>query len=308
MGELCVSRSSLLLKGDVSVNKPRRLETAGFLFPGVGLLAVFIIFPILLTAWVSLNHWSMLTPLSDMNFVGFENYSKIFEQETFKKALLNTFTYSAANLVVMIPLSLLFGILLYQAALKGTALVRTLLFLPYIIPSVAVAIVWGYLYSPMFGPFNEILAFFHIPAQQWLGSLDQAMMSLVMLNVWQTLGYYVVIVIAGLTEISQDYYEAAAIDGANSLQKLFYITIPLLKRSLSFIVIIMTINTLQVFDPIYVLTQGGPANSTNVVSYHMYDTAFNFGNPGQASAMAFILYVVVLFFTILQLRLFKTDY
>ncbi|MGG3466168.1 sugar ABC transporter permease [Neobacillus pocheonensis] len=290
------------------MKKPRRLETVGFLFPGIGLLAVFIIFPILLTAWVSLNHWSMLTPLSEMNFVGFENYAKIFEQETFKRALINTFTYSAANLVVMIPLSLLFGLLLYQAALKGTALVRTLLFLPYIIPSVAVAIVWGYLYSPMFGPFNEILAFFHLPAQQWLGSLDQAMLSLVILNVWQTLGYYVVIVIAGLTEISQDYYEAAAIDGANSLQKLFYITIPLLKRSLSFIVIIMTINTLQVFDPIYVLTQGGPANSTNVVSYHMYDTAFNFGNPGQASAMAFILYVVVLFFTILQLRLFKTDF
>ena len=290
------------------MNKPRNLTTVGFLFPGVGLLAVFIIFPILLTAWVSLNHWSMLTPLSEMNFVGFENYSKIFEQETFKTALVNTFMYSVSNLIIMIPLSLLIGLLLYQAALKGTALVRTLLFLPYIIPSVAVAIVWGYLYSPMYGPFNEILNFFHLPAQEWLGSLDQAMMSLVILNVWQTLGYYVVIVIAGLTEISQDYYEAASIDGANAFQKLIYITIPLLKRSMSFIVIIMTINTLQVFDPIYVLTQGGPANSTTVVSYHMYDTAFNFGNAGQASAMAFILYVVVLLFTILQLRLFKTDY
>ncbi|MDR7238860.1 carbohydrate ABC transporter permease [Neobacillus drentensis] len=290
------------------MNKPRNLTTIGFLFPGVGLLAVFIIFPILLTAWVSLNHWSMLTPLSEMNFVGFENYSKIFDQDTFKKALVNTFMYSISNLIVMIPLSLILGLLLYQAALKGTAIVRTFLFLPYIIPSVAVAIVWGYLYSPMYGPFNEILDFFHLPAQQWLGSLDQAMMSLVILNVWQTLGYYVIIVIAGLTEISQDYYEAASIDGANAIQKLFYITIPLLKRSMSFIVIIMTINTLQVFDPIYVLTQGGPANSTTVVSYHMYDTAFNFGNAGQASAMAFILYLVVLLFTILQLRLFKTDY
>ncbi|MFP7296957.1 carbohydrate ABC transporter permease [Neobacillus niacini] len=290
------------------MNKPRTLTTLGFLSPGVGLLAVFIIFPILLTAWVSLNHWSMMTPLSEMNYVGFENYARIFDQETFKKALLNTFSYSIANLIVMIPLSLMIGLLLYQAALKGKALVRTLLFLPYIIPSVAVAIVWGYLYSPMYGPFNEILSFFHLPTQEWLGSLDQAMMSLVILNVWQTLGYYVVIVIAGLTEISQDYYEAASIDGANAFQKLFHITIPLLKRSMSFIVIIMTINTLQVFDPIYVLTQGGPANSTNVVSFHMYDTAFNFGNAGQASAMAFILYLVVLFFTILQLRLFKTDY
>ncbi|WP_251551244.1 carbohydrate ABC transporter permease [Neobacillus muris] len=288
--------------------KPRTLAAVGFLTPGVGLLSVFIIFPIILTAWVSLNHWSMMTPISEMNFVGFENYTKIFDQDTFKKALANTFVYSIANLAMMLPLSLLLGLLLYQAALKGKTIVRTLLFLPYIIPSVAVAIVWGYLYSPMYGPFNEILAFFHLPTQEWLGSFDQAMMSLVILNVWQTLGYYVVIVLAGLTEISQDYYEAAAIDGANSLQRLFYITLPLLKRSLSFIVVIMTINTLQVFDPIYVLTQGGPANSTTVVSYHMYDTAFNFGNAGQASAMAFILYLVVLFFTILQLRLFKTDY
>ena len=113
------------------------------------------------------------------------------------------------------------GLLLYQVQVKGKAIVRTLLFLPYIIPPVAVAIVWGYLYSPMFGPLNEILAFFHIPAQKWLGTPEQAMMSLVILNVWQTLGYYVVIVIAGLTEISQDYYEAASIDGANASKNCF---------------------------------------------------------------------------------------
>jgi multiple sugar transport system permease protein len=296
------------IEGDVFMNKPRGLTTLGFLTPGVGLLAVFIIFPILLTAWVSLNKWSMFTPITEMSFVGLDNYLKIFEQSTFKKAILNTFVYSVVNLIIMVPLALLIGLLLYQFKSKGNAIARTLLFLPYIIPPVAVAIVWGYLYSPMYGPLNEILAFFHIPAQNWLGSLDQAMMSLVILNIWQTLGYYIVIIIAGLTEISQDYYEASSIDGANALQKLVYITIPLLKRSLAFIVIIMTINTLQVFDPIYVLTQGGPANSTTVVSYHMYDTAFNFGNAGQASAMAFILYIVVLIFTTFQLRLFKTDY
>ncbi|WP_409271523.1 carbohydrate ABC transporter permease [Neobacillus sp. SCS-31] len=290
------------------MNKPGRFVTFGFLAPGVGLLSIFIIFPILLTAWVSLNHWSMFTPPTEMQFVGAENYAKVIAQPTFKKAISNTFLYSALNLVIMIPLAVLIALLLYHFRAKGNTVARTLLFLPYIIPPVAVAIVWGYLYSPMYGPFNEILAFFHIPAQKWLGSLEQAMLSLIILNVWQTLGYYVVIVIAGLTEIPQDYYEAASIDGANSFQKLTRLTLPLLKRSLAFVIIIMTINTLQVFDPIYVLTQGGPANSTNVVSYHMYDTAFNFGNAGQASAMAFILYIVVLFFTVLQLRLFKTDY
>jgi multiple sugar transport system permease protein len=290
------------------MNKPRTLATLGFLTPGVGLLTVFIIFPILFTAWVSLNHWSMFTSVTEMNFVGLENYQRIFQQTTFQKTLENTFFYSVLNIVIMVPLALFIGLLLYQFRSKGNTLTRTLLFLPYIIPSVAVAIVWGYLYSPLYGPFNEILEFLHLPPQKWLGSLDQAMLSLIILNVWQTLGYYVVIIIAGLTEIPGDYLEAASIDGAGPWKKLIFITLPLLKRSLAFVVVIMTINTLQVFDPIYVLTQGGPANSTNVVSYHMYDTAFNFGNAGEASAMAFILYLIVLFFTVLQLRLFKADY
>lgn len=290
------------------MKKPHSAATVGFLTPGVGLLTIFIIVPILLTGWVSLNHWSMFTSFTQMDFVGLDNYKAIFDQTVFKKALTNTFLYSVLNIVFMVPLAVLLGVFLYNIALKGNGLVRTLLFLPYIIPPVAVAIVWGYLYSPMYGPFNEILAFFHIPSQKWLGSIDQAMNSIIILNIWQTLGYYVIIVIAGLTEIPKDYYEAASIDGANGFQKFFFLTIPLLKRSLAFVVVIMTINTLQVFDPIYVLTQGGPANSTNVVSYHMYDTAFNFGNAGQASAMAFVLYIVVLAFTIIQLRLFKTDH
>lgn len=289
------------------MNKSHPYATIGFLTPGVGLLATFIIIPILLTAWVSLNHWSMFTSFNQMEFVGLENYRQIFTQDTFKTALLNTILYSVINLIVMLPLALMIGIFLYQTYLKGNALVRTLLFLPYVIPPVAVAIVWGYLYSPLYGPFNEILNWLHIPPQKWLGSVDQAMGSLIMLNVWQTLGYYVVIVLAGLTEIPKSYYEAASIDGASWFQKIVFLTVPLLKRSLAFIVVIMTINTLQVFDPVYVLTQGGPVNSTNVVSYHMYDTAFNFGNAGQASAMAFILFIVVLAFTLLQLRLFKSD-
>lgn len=290
------------------MDKARPLAAFGFLAPGVGLLSVFIIIPIIFTGWVSLNHWSMMSGISEMEFVGFENYKAIFGQGTFRKTLMNTFIFSGLNLVIMVPLAVLIGLFLYHSKILGNGIVRTLIFLPYIIPPVAVAIVWGYLYSPLYGPFNEILAMVGLPAQDWLSSVDQAMISIILLNVWQTLGYYVVIVLAGLTEISGDYYEAASIDGANIFQKFYYITIPLLKRSLSFIVVIMTINTLQVFDPIYVLTQGGPANSTNVVSYHMYDTAFNFGNAGQATAMAFVLFIVVLLFTILQLRIFKSDY
>jgi ABC-type sugar transport system permease subunit len=283
-----------------------RVATAGFLTPGMGLLAIFVVFPILLTAWMSLHSGSMITSYSDMPWVGLKNYAVIFQQPTFRTALLNTFLYSLVSLLVIVPLSVILGIFLYQSTIRGRGVLRTLLFIPYVIPNVAIAIVWGYLYAPQYGPFNQILGWFHIPAQDWLASVHQALFALIILNVWQTLGYYVVLVVAGLTEIPRDYYEAASIDGASWLQQQIRLTIPLLKRSLAFIVVILTINTLQVFDPVYVLTQGGPIDATNVVAFNMYQTAFNFGHAGTASAMAMVLLAVVLLLSLAQLRLFKS--
>jgi ABC-type sugar transport system permease subunit len=277
--------------------------TVGYLSPGMGFIAVFVVIPILLTAWVSFHTWNMLTPFSKMPFVGIENYRKIFSDPVFLAALRNTFLYSLISVVIELPLSLTIGIFLFQTKAWASRLVRTLLFLPYVIPNVAVAIVWGYLYSPNYGPLNEVLGFFHVSAQPWLGSVHEALMALIILSLWQTVGYYTVIVLAGLTEIPNDYYEAAFLDGANRWQATRHITLPLLKRSISFIVIILTINSLQVFTPVYILTQGGPANSTNVVVYDMYRTAFNFLNMGQASAMAFILFLAILIMAILELRL-----
>ncbi len=284
----------------------KAVSTIGFLTPGLGLLTLFVIVPILLTAWISLHRGSMAVPYSQLEWVGLRNYRTIFQQDTFKTALRNVFLYSLANIVIILPLSVLLGIFLYQATIRGRNILRTVLFLPYMIPTVAVAIVWGYLYAPQYGPLNQILGWFHIPPQDWLASVNEALLSLVILNVWQTLGYYVVIVVAGLTEIPQDYYEAASIDGASWLQRQLYVTLPLLSRSLAFVFVILTINALQIFDPVYVLTQGSPVNSTNVVAYQMYVTAFNYGQAGLASAMAMILLAIVLFLSLIQLRLFRS--
>ncbi len=280
--------------------------TIGFLIPGLALIAVFIMIPILLTTWVSMHSWSMFASFNEMEFVGLNNFKQIFAETAFKQALLNTVLFSVSSMALMVPLSIIIGIFLYSAAVKGIGFVRTALFIPYMIPPVAVAIVWGYLYSPIYGPLNEILSWLHLPQQEWLGSTDTSMLSIIILNAWQTLGYYTIIILAGLTEIPKDLYESASIDGASWFKKIVYVTIPLLKRSIIFIMIIMTINTLQVFDPVYILTQGGPVNSTNIVSYHMYEAAFNFGHAGLASAMAFILFVMVLTLTTIQLRLFKS--
>jgi multiple sugar transport system permease protein len=284
----------------------KAVATVGFLTPGLGLLALFVVVPILLTAWISLHRGSMAVPYSQLEWVGLHNYAILFQQATFRTALVNVFLYSLTNLIIILPLALLLGMFLYQSTIRGKNTLRTVLFVPYMIPTVAVAIVWGYLYEPQYGPLNQILGWLHIPPQNWLGSVNEAMLSLVILNVWQTLGYYVVMVVAGLTEIPQEYYEAASIDGASWFQQQLFVTLPLLNRSLAFVFVILTINTLQIFDPVYVLTQGSPVNSTEVVAYQMYVTAFNYGQAGLASAMAMVLLAVVLFLSLLQLRLFRT--
>ncbi len=275
------------------------------LSPGIGLLGVFVLLPILLTAWISLHSWSMYTPLSDMTFVGLENYRGLLADRTFMRSLTNTLLYSGLSIGLILPLAFLVGQFLYRSALRGKGALRAVVFLPYMIPTIAVAIIWGYLYAPLYGPLNQILGWFGLPPQAWLGSVNQAMFSLVIFNVWQTLGYYTILVLAGLTQIPTVYYEAAVIDGANGWQQVWRITLPLLRRTLLFVVIIAMINSVQVFDPVYVLTQGGPASATTVLSYQVYKNAFEFGLAGKASSMAFVLFLVLVVAVAAVIRLLR---
>lgn len=283
-------------------NKPWPLI---MLSPGIGLLGLFVILPILLTAWISLHSWSMYTPISDMTFVGLDNYRGLLGDRTFMRGLTNTLVYSGLSIALILPLAFLVGQLLYSGLVGGKATLRAVVFLPYMIPTIAVAIIWGYLYAPLYGPLNQILVWFGVAPQPWLGSVNQAMVSLVIFNVWQTLGYYTVLVLAGLTQIPTVYYEAAVIDGANRWQQTWRITVPLLRRTLLFVIIIAMINSVQVFDPVYVLTQGGPAGATTVLSYQVYKNAFEFGLAGKASSMAFVLFLVLVVAVAAVMRLLR---
>lgn len=256
-------------------------------------MSLFIVVPIGLTFWISLHQWSMLTPLSEMKWVGISNFERVIADPGFLHAVTNTLFYSAASLVLTVPLAIALGIFLFKAAIHGTTLVRGLLFATYMVPTVAVALIWSLLYSPLYGPIDQVLGAVGIPSQDWLGSPREAMASIVIFNLWQTLGYYTILVIAGLTQIPQELFEAASLDGANILQRTRYVTIPLLRRALVFIIVIIVINTIQVFDPVYVLTSGGPADSTNVVAYEVFLQAFNFGQAGIASAMAIMLMAII---------------
>lgn len=287
------------------MRRTQRAWAAILLSPGLGLLLAFVVAPIALTAWISLHEWSMFTPLGDWTWVGLDNYRDLADNRTFNVALRNTLLYAGLSLLAIVPLALALGMLLFGGMGRASTALRAIVFVPYMIPTIAVAIIWGYLYSPLYGPLNQILNLAGLPRQSWLGSVDTAMLSLVILNVWQTVGYYTVLVIAGLTQIPAVYYEAARIDGAGPLQRVVHVTLPLLRRTLLFVVVIAIINTVQVFEPVYVLTQGGPANATNVLSFQIYKSAFEFGLAGQASAMAFVLFLVLAGAVVIVMRLLR---
>ena len=263
------------------------------LAPATGLLAVFIVVPMLLTIWLSFQSWSTQTGFDTARFIGVQNFIDLFSNSSigrdFKAALLNTAIYTGLSVVFILPLSVLFGLLVHQTLAPGGIALRTILFSTYMVPMIAIALVFSKLYSPTEGPLNQILSWIGIPAQSWLSAPQTALGSIVVLNVWQQVGYFTVLAVAGLTQIPDTLYEAAKIDGANPLQRFFTITLPLLGNTLLFSSVIAVINAVQVFEPVALITQGGPVNATNVLTYHIRRVGIERAQGGLGSAMAVTL-------------------
>jgi len=267
--------------------------SALFLSPALIVIGVFTIIPMLMTVWISFNKWSMFTSITDMTFVGLDNYARLLGDASRMQAIANTGIYVGLSVLITIPLALLIALLLYFPKLKGKGIVRTLLFATYVIPTIAIVIIWGNIYAPGYGPLSAMVSAVGLTPPGWLSDPQWALVSLVIFNVWQMLGYYVILLIAGLTQINEELYEAARIDGAGLLRQTWSITIPLLRPSLIFVILMTFVNSIQVFDPIYLLTQGGPANSTNVVGFEIQRSAFQYGMAGDASALAVSLFLMV---------------
>ncbi|MFD6054067.1 carbohydrate ABC transporter permease [Agromyces sp. NPDC060279] len=267
--------------------------SALFLSPALLIIGVFTLIPMLMTVWISFHRWSMFTPITEMSWVGLDNYGRLFADSARVQAIWNTVAYVGLSALITVPLALLVALLLYFPKIKGKGVVRVILFATYVIPTIAIVIIWGNIYAPGYGPLSAMLGAIGIPAPGWLSDPSWALVSLVIFNVWQMLGYYVILLIAGLTQISEELYEAAKIDGAGIVRQTWSITIPLLRPSLVFVALMTFINSIQVFDPIYLLTQGGPANSTNVVSFEIQRTAFQYGMAGESSALAVSLFMMI---------------
>ncbi|MBN9177492.1 MAG: sugar ABC transporter permease [Microbacterium sp.] len=267
--------------------------SALFLSPTILVIGLFTVIPLIITVVISFTDWSVFRALGDWKFVGLRNYEALLANTTRLQAIWNTVAYVVLSVVFTVPLAALVAMLLYFPKLKGAGFVRVALFATYVIPTIAVVIVWGNLYAPGYGPFSAIFTAVGLPSPGWLSDPRIALFSVVIFNVWQMLGYYVILITAGLTQIPEELYEAAKIDGAGIFRQTWSVTVPLLRPTLLFVLLMTVVNSIQVFDPIYLLTRGGPANATNVLSYEIQRAAFEYGKAGDAAALSVSLLMIV---------------
>jgi multiple sugar transport system permease protein len=276
------------------------------LSPALTLLGVFIAAPMVLTIWLSFQDWSTETGFGEARFVGLDNFRAIFGPTSvgrdFTDAFLNTSLYTLGSVALILPLSVALGLLVYQRRVRGGVTLRTILFSTYMAPMIAVALVWSKLYSPNEGPINQMLGWVGLPPGRWLSSPDTALGSIVILNVWQQVGYFTVLAVAGLTQIPASLHEAAELDGAGALQRFVFVTLPLIRRTLLFSAVIAVINAVQVFEPVALITQGGPVGSTNVLTYHIRRVGIERSQGGLGSSMAVMLMLAL---TVMIVALFS---
>lgn len=269
-----------------------------FLLPSAVPLALFTLAPMIGSLWVSLHDWNLISP---MEWVGPANYTELLTDPTTRRVFGHTLGYIAGYL----PLVYVGGLALALAlnrAFRGRNLLRGAYFLPVVTSWVVVALVWQWLLNPRNGLVNSVLGALGLPEPGWWTDPTWAMPSIILASAWKDLGFVMVILLAGLQAIPGELYEAVRVDGAGAWQRFRHITLPLLSPSTFFVIVISLVNGFQVFDQVHVMTGGGPAGASQVVVGQIYDLTFRYGQAGRASALSWLLFVVILLVTALQLR------
>lgn len=273
-----------------------------FVVPVASGILIFQAYPVLFSLYASLTKWNLL---STPRWVGFQNYVELFTRDRyFFQILGNTATYAVGTVLPGIALGIGFALLLNQS-ISGRFVYRAIYFIPVVAPTVALGLLWQWIYEPNFGILNSVLKVFGIKGPSWLGSTRWAMRSMIIFSIWRGIGFSIVIFLSGLQGISPEYHEAASIDGANAWDRLRHITLPLLSPVTFFVLVTDVIGALQVFDTPYILTGGGPANATMTAVMHLYTHAFRNQHMGYASAIAYILFVAIVILTIINFTLGK---
>lgn len=278
-----------------------------FLAPALSAIFIFFFIPVIAAFIISFTDFDIyaLGDFSTVRFIGFNNYIKLFDDPLFYTALKNTFYFVIMAGPLSIAVSLGAALLLNSKLVKYKSIFRLSYFIPVVTTLVAVAIVWRFIYHPKFGIINYILSLIGIAPIDWLGEPATAMPAIVLMSVWKNFGYNMIIFIAGLQNIPEDLYEAASIEGASGWQKFKSITLPMLAPTTIFISIITMIGYFQLFAEPYIMTQGGPLNSTLSIVQFMYQEGFRWWNMGYSASIAFVLFFIIMLGTIVQLKIQK---
>ncbi len=278
-----------------------------FVAPSLAVIVVFFFLPVLAAFMMSFTDFDIysLGNLSYIRFVGIDNYKKLLENPLFWKSLKNTFYFVVIGGPLSVAVSLGTALLLNSKLVKLKGIFRLTYFLPVVTTLVAVAIMWRFIYHPRFGLLNYLLSFVGINPIDWLGDANFSMPAIILMAVWKNFGYNMIIFIAGLQNIPEYLYEAAVLEGANGWQQFKRITIPMLAPTTLFISIITMIGYFQLFAEPYIMTQGGPLNSTLSIVLYMYQEGFRWWNMGYSTALAFALFFIIFIVTMIQFRVQK---
>lgn len=276
-----------------------------FLAPGLVHFTVFTLFAVSFAFYLSFHEWNILEP--EKPFVGLDNYIRLFSDQKFHRAVGNTLLF-----MLGIPLTMALGLglaLLLNTKIRGIAIYRTFFYLPVITPLVVSSIIWKWIYQGDYGLLNYYLLQLGLVKEKvlWLSNPDLALPALIIMGVWAGAGGHMIIYLAGLQGIPEEFYESAKVDGANPFQRLIHITIPLLAPTSFFLFVTSVIATFQIFTQIYIMTSGGPLNRTTTIGYYLYEKAFRHLDMGYATAMAFALFAMVFVFTLLQMKFTRGD-
>ena len=276
-----------------------------FLSPYLVLVGAFLKYPILSGLFISLHEWAILG--TDRPFVGLANYTRLFRDDTFWKSLGNTFYFVALSTPALVILGLAFAVLLNRK-MPGRTFFRAAIFMPYLLSISVVGMLWLWLLQPRHGLISFNLERFAVFTKvNWLGDPRFAMPSIAATTVWWTIGFNLVLFLAGLQDIPAELQDAAKIDGSNAWQEFWFITLPLLARVTLFVVVMQVIRSFQIFGQVYIMTGGGPYGATRVLVQYIYENGFKFWKMGYASAMAYVLLAFIMVFTFIQLRIGKSE-
>jgi multiple sugar transport system permease protein len=273
-----------------------------FLLPSfIGLLA-FSLLPIVAVAILSLFSWNLLgSPI----FIGLKNYQVMFTSSSFWHSLVLTLYYVVLNIPMQTVFALLLALLLNQK-IPGRGVFRTLFVVPWMATAAAMGIVWNWIFDPQYGALDTFLGLFHITGPAWITTPALALPSIAAVNIWQYTGYNMLFFLAGLQSIPPDFYEAASLDGATAFEQFFTITLPLLTPTMFFVLVTDVIGSAQVFDTVYVMTNGGPGDATRVLNFNIEQQAFQFFHAGYASALSMVLFAILLVITLGQVLFFRS--